>query len=83
MQGAEELALRGANEIVTRMRPVVIFEFFPEGAASLGLPPNGTWDFLEGHGYEFFIVGERGTTSRLLSPPPTIANVLAIHRLQG
>ena len=83
VQGAEELALRGANEIVASMRPVVIFEFFPEGAASLGLPPNGAWNFLEEHGYDFFIVDERGTVSRLLSPPPAIANVLAIHRLQG
>jgi len=83
VQGAEELALRGAIEIVTSTRPVVIFELFPEGAASLGLSPNGAWNFLEGHGYEFFIVDERGTVSRLLSPPPTVANVLAIHRLQG
>ena len=83
VQGAEELALRGANEIVASMRPVVIFEFFPEGAVSLGLSPNGTWDFLEGHGYEFFIVDERGAVSRLLSPPAAIANILAIHRLQG
>ena len=83
VQGAEELALRGANEIITSTRPVIIFEFFPEGAASLGLSPNGAWNFLEGHGYEFFIVDERGTLSRLLSPPPTIANVLAIHRLLG
>ena len=83
VQGAEELALRGANEIVSSMRPIVIFEFFPEGAISLGLSPNGPWDFLEGHGYEFFIVDERGAVSRLLSPPPAIANILAIHRLQG
>jgi FkbM family methyltransferase len=82
VQGAEELALRGANEIVASTRPVVIFEFFPEGAASLGLSPNGAWNFLEGHGYEFFILDEHGTVSRLLSPPPAIANVLAIHRLQ-
>ena len=83
VQGAEELALRGANEIVSSMRPIVIFEFFPEGAISLGLSPNGPWDFLEGHGYEFFIVDDRGAVSRLLSPPPAIANILAIHRLQG
>ena len=83
VQGAEELALRGANEIVSSMRPIVIFEFFPEGAISLGLSPNGPWDFLEGHGYEFFIVDERGAVFRLLSPPPAIANILAIHRLQG
>jgi FkbM family methyltransferase len=83
VQGAEELALRGANEIASSMRPVVIFEFFPEGAASLNLSPNGPWEFLEGHGYEFFIVDERGTVSRLVSPPSAITNVLAIHRLQG
>jgi len=83
VQGAEELALRGANEIVSSMRPIVIFEFFPEGAISLGLSPNGPWNFLEGHGYEFFIVDDRGAVSRLLSPPPAIANILAIHRLQG
>jgi len=83
VQGAEELALRGANEIVSSMRPIVIFEFFPEGAISLGLSPNGPWDVLEGHGYEFFIVDERGAVARLLSPPPAIANILAIHRLQG
>ena len=83
VQGAEELALRGANESVSSMRPIVIFEFFPEGAISLGLSPNGPWDFLEGHGYEFFIVDDRGAVSRLLSPPPAIANILAVHRLQG
>ena len=83
VQGAEELALRGANEIVSSMRPIVIFEFFPEGAVSLGLSPNGPWNFQQDQGYEFFIVGERGAVFRLLSPPPAIANILAIHRLQG
>jgi FkbM family methyltransferase len=81
VQGAEELALRGASEIVASMRPVVIFEVFPEGAASLGLSPTGTWSFLESHDYEFFIIDGLGTVSRLKSPPPAIANVLAIHRL--
>lgn len=83
VQGAEELALRGASEIVASMRPVIIFEFFPEGAASLGLSPNGAWDFLQCRGYEFFVVAGRGTLSRMLSPPSTIANILAIHKLEG
>ena len=83
VQGAEELALRGANEIIASRRPIIIFEFFPEGAVSLGLSPNGAWNFLEGHGYEFFIVDDRGALSRLLSPPLTVANLLAIHGLQG
>jgi FkbM family methyltransferase len=83
VQGAEELALRGASEIVASTRPVVIFEFFPEGAASLGLSPNGAWNFLQCRGYEFFIVDDRGTVSRLLSPPSGIVNILAIYRREG
>jgi FkbM family methyltransferase len=82
VQGAEELALRGASEIVASTRPIVIFEFFPDGALSLGLSPNGTWNFLHGQGYEFFLVDKPGRVSRLLSPPSTVANILAIHRSQ-
>jgi FkbM family methyltransferase len=82
VQGAEELAMRGANEIIRSMRPVIMFEFHPEGAMSLGLQPEGAWNFLKGHGYHFFNVEQEGTSIRLLSPPATIVNVVAIHRSQ-
>jgi len=83
VQGAEELALRGANDIIISMRPVIMFEFHPEGAISLGLEPHGAWNFLEGLGYDFFGVEQQGKATRLLSPPVTIANVVAIHKSQG
>ena len=83
VQGAEELAIRGANEIIRSMHPVIMFEYHPEGALSLGLDPNGAWNFLHRHGYEFVGVGQEGASNRLLSPPDTIANVVAIHESQG
>jgi FkbM family methyltransferase len=79
VQGAEELALRGANEVIRSMRPAVMFEFHPEGAMSLGLEPDGAWRFLKSHGYCFLNVDQQGMATRLLSPPETIANVVAIH----
>ena len=83
MQGAEELVLRGASEIVTSIRPVIMFEFHPEGAISLGLEPDGAWNLLHGLGYDFFGVRQQGGVTRLLFPPSTIANIVAIHRSQG
>jgi hypothetical protein len=35
---------------------------------------------LKAHGYSFLNVDQQGTATRLLSPPETIANVVAIHR---
>jgi hypothetical protein len=80
VQGAEELALRGANKTIVALRPIIMFEFHPQGAISLGLEPHGAWNLLEHLGYDFFCVAQQGTASRLLSPPTTIANVVAIHR---
>lgn len=82
VQGAEELVLRGAMDILISMRPVIMFEYHAQGALSLGLEPNGTWDLLDGLGYYFQCVEQRGTATLLLSPPNTIANVVAIHRSQ-
>lgn len=82
VQGAEELAMRGANEIIISARPVIMFEFHPEGAISLGLKPEGAWNFLKGLGYDFFGVGQHGRATQMLTPPTTIANVVAIHRSQ-
>lgn len=82
VQGAEELALRGASEAIRSMHPAVMFEFHPGGAISLGLEPDGAWKFLKAHGYSFLNVDQQGTATRLLSPPEAIANVVAIHESQ-
>jgi FkbM family methyltransferase len=83
VQGAEELAMRGASETVTSMRPVIVFEYHPAGAISMGLEPDGAWRFLRGQNYEFFNIGQDGKCTRLLTPPELIANIVAIHRSQG
>jgi FkbM family methyltransferase len=79
VQGAEELALRGAAETITSMRPAIMFEFHPAGAVSLGLEPCGAWNLLKSLGYDFLGLGQAGTVARLTSPPATIANIVAIH----
>jgi len=82
VQGAEELVLRGAQKVAASMKPVIIFEFYPEGAALLGLSPYGAWELLERLGYDFFAVCSAGTISRMKSPPTDTkyANVVAIHK---
>jgi FkbM family methyltransferase len=79
VQGAEELVLRGAKEILTSSRPAVIFEVYPPGTVLLGLSPNGAWDFLGSLGYEFFLVDRQGTLRRELSLPAD-RNVVAVHK---
>ncbi len=84
VQGAEELVLRGARKVVASMRPVIIFEIWPEGADLLGLSPFGVWNLLERMGYKFFTVSSASTTTRIESPPTegVYANVLAIHQVK-
>jgi FkbM family methyltransferase len=79
VQGAEELVLHGAKEVLTSMRPIIILEIWPEGPPLLGLSPYGAWELLGSLGYEFFEVGEEGSFSRVKSPPEN-RNVVAIHR---
>jgi FkbM family methyltransferase len=79
VQGAEELILRGARKILNASHPVIIFEVYPPCAAPLGLSPYGAWEFLHDLGYEFFVVGPRGTLRREMSPPLD-RNVVATYR---
>ena len=79
VQGAEELVLRGASKVVNSMRPLIIFEVYPSGAAYLGLSPNGAREMLESLGYEFFSVGKSGPVD-WTEPQPTYFNVVAVPR---
>jgi hypothetical protein len=42
VEGAEELAFRGATEVLATAHPAVIFEANPEAATALGLSARGT-----------------------------------------
>ena len=80
VQGAEELVLRGASNVLTSVHPVIIFEIWPEGTTLLGLSPYGAWELLEILGYEFFVV-QRGAVY-VAKTPPAGGNVVAIHKQQ-
>ena len=78
VEGAEELALRGAQALLSSCRPCVIFEINPRASKGLGLKPFGAWELLENMGYRFFSPLEGGDL-RKLRMPPAVGNVIALH----
>lgn len=84
IEGAEELGLRGAQSVITRSHPVVVFEMNPPAAVRFGLATDGAWRFLERHDYHFFEFDRAGELRRLDAPPCEtnweFRNVVAIHR---
>lgn len=81
VEGAEELALRGAGQLIARLRPTIIFEFYRTGAEQLGLDPLGSWKLLKGLGYTFSCLAEGGDLRPLDHPPVSdeVINVIATH----
>jgi len=78
VEGAEELALRGAQPFIASSRPCVIFEINPPASVGLGLRPFGAWELLENAGYRFFSLLEGGDLHKLHAPPAG-GNVIALH----
>ncbi len=78
IEGAEELALRGATAVLDEAAPHVIFEVNPEAAARLSLPPDGAWRLLAQRGYSFYRADPSGCLCPLDHPPPG-GNVVAMH----
>ncbi len=78
VEGAEELALRGALPVIASFRPCVILEINPRASQGLGLGPFGAWELLENAGYRFFSLVEGGDLRKLRTPPAG-GNVIAIH----
>ena len=79
VEGAEELVLRGADKVLTSMRPVIIYEVNAEASGHLGLSKNGATSLLERLDYEFFVDGQTGASGPA-GPSPGYFNVLAIPR---
>ena len=77
VEGAEELVLRGATNILKFMHPVIIFEINPETSACLGLSAHGASELLKSLGYEFLILDEHARGYASESRPPYF-NVVAV-----
>jgi FkbM family methyltransferase len=75
VEGAEEMVLRGGEELLAQFRPAVIFEINPGAAMRLDLSPTGAWDILARLGYLFYRI-ENGEPRRICGTPSD-GNVLA------
>jgi FkbM family methyltransferase len=64
VEGAENAVLQGAGELLTRARPLVIFEHVYDAAALYGTQPGAPWDTLTDLGYEIFSVTGDGPFGR-------------------
>jgi FkbM family methyltransferase len=64
VEGAEQAVLEGARGVLSRARPLVIFEHVREAAAMYGDEPAAPWDLLTGLGYRIFSVTGDGPFTR-------------------
>lgn len=55
VEGAELAVLRGAAGLLSRCRPVVLFESGPQGGRSMGFGIEEIFDWLAGQGYEILV----------------------------
>lgn len=76
VEGAEELVLRGAKSLFSRMRPIVLFEVSESATKRLGLSTDGAWKMLEKLRYKLFTVGTKGELVSL--DAPKLGNNIAI-----
>ncbi|MEU6706678.1 FkbM family methyltransferase [Streptomyces wuyuanensis] len=86
VEGFEAKALEGSSAVLTRDRPVVVFEYAPSATIAAGLPAQGAWDLLKSHGYRMHRVTDRGDVLRVDDPATccgTTSNIVAIHPDQG
>jgi FkbM family methyltransferase len=81
VEGAEELALRGAERIIAQSNPTILFEMNAPATKKLGLEPHGAWELLKAWGYRFFSFAECGDLRELDRAPASfpIQNVIAVH----
>jgi FkbM family methyltransferase len=77
-EGAEQLVLAGAESLLRRCKPIVVFEVNPAASTALDLHKWGAWSVLDALGYRFFSVNNQGEPVSLDSPGEG-GNVLAMH----
>jgi FkbM family methyltransferase len=64
VEGAELAVLEGGRSLLSRARPLVIFEHVADAAAMYGDEPEAPWDLLSELGYRIFSVTGRGPFTR-------------------
>lgn len=78
VEGAELGVLEGGREVLSRARPLIIFEHQQEAAELYGAQPGALWDLLSELGYTIYAVtGEGPFTRPGFQNPGPIVNWLA------
>lgn len=81
VEGAEELVLRGAGQVIADSSPTILFEINVTAAKQLGLQPYGAWELLRNWGYRFLSLTGCEDLRELHQPLTSVAiqNVFAVH----
>jgi len=81
VEGAELAALRGAEEVLRRDRPVLLLEFMPEALTTQGASAPALLEFLRERGYAFFDFSPAsGKPVPLKGDHPSAVNIIAEPR---
>lgn len=64
VEGAELQVLEGGRELLTRARPLIVFEHVASTSAAYGAAPGAPWDLLDRLGYEVFAATGDGPYDR-------------------
>ena len=78
VEGAEELVLRGAKQVLEHSRPMVLFEVNPEASQRLKLAHDGACQLLRELGYQLFSLDDRAELMPATTLPEHCGNLLAI-----
>jgi hypothetical protein len=77
VEGAELSVLRGAEGIIGRERPYILFEANAETCAAAGHGVRDIFAWLQERGYRLAQIDDQGATSAL-DTIPAFANVIAV-----
>ncbi len=80
VEGAEYAVLRGAHEVISGTRPLIVFEHEPSAAALYGYTSTALWDFLTGFGYRVFAITGEGPLTDWSDTAPNCVNWIASPR---
>jgi FkbM family methyltransferase len=78
VEGAEELVLRGAKEVLQQWRPVVLFEVNLDAIKLLHLQQDGACQLLKEYGYRLLQCDARGGLHAEIRMPQHVGNLLAV-----
>jgi FkbM family methyltransferase len=79
-EGAELGVLQGSERILSKWRPVILFEVVEAALRQQGARRQDVVELLEQHGYGFWMFGSSGVPEPISAVDVEGVNVIAVHR---